>query len=356
MTPEARPNATQATDAHRQMYAMVTGHWISQIVRAAVDLSLADHLTARALTADEVAEREASAPGTIFRLMRACVALGLLTADTERRFHGTPLLATLRKDAPASLRGLALATTLPAQWRAWNEFTASVRKGQTQVVAALGTDFFDYLTKHPAEARDFSEGLTSATSLWIADAAQVIDTTGVTLAVDIGGANGSLLHRLLEANSRLRGIVFDRPSILDDAMAEAERRSITGRTEVMGGDFFQAVPSADLYLLKAILHDWDDERCVTILENCRQAMTAGGRIAIIEMIVGELSDPGPAALIDMNMLAVVPGRERSLAEYDALLAAAGLRRTTVLPTRSPMSVIEAAAAPSARSAPLRCHA
>jgi O-methyltransferase domain/Dimerisation domain len=234
MTTEERPGPTQAADVYRQMYTMVSSHWIPQIVRAAVDLSLADHLAEAALTADEVAQREDSAPGTAFRLMRACVALGLLTADMEGRFHGTPLLETLRKDAPGSLRGLALATTLPAQWLTWNEFTASVRRGRTQVAAALGTDFFDYLAKHPSEARDFSDGLTSASSLWISDSAKVIDTAGVTLAVDIGGANGSLLHLLLEANPRLRGIVFDRGNIVDEALAETARKGLTERTEVGG--------------------------------------------------------------------------------------------------------------------------
>ena len=211
-----------------KLWEMMTGHWAAQVVRAAVDLSLADHLADGGLTAAEVAEREDSAPGTTFRLMRACVVLGLLTADSEGRFRGTPLLEILRKDVPGSLRGLALATTLPAQWLAWNEFTASVRAGRTQAVAALGTDFFDYLEKHPAQARDFSEGLTSAT-LWIGDAAQVIDTTGIDLVVDVGGANGSLLHLLLEGNLSLRGIVFDRPNIVDGAVAETARKGLTER-------------------------------------------------------------------------------------------------------------------------------
>jgi hypothetical protein len=245
---------------------------------------------------------------------------------------------------------------LPGQWLAWNEFTASVRAGRTQAVAALGTDFFEYLEKHPSEARDFSEGLTSTTSLWTSDAARVIDTTGVKLAVDLGGANGALLHLLLEGNPALRGIVFDRPNIVDGAAAEIAQKGLAERIEVVGGDFFQSVPSADLYLLKMILHDWDDERCIKILENCRDAMTPGGRIAVIEMIVGELSDPRPAALMDMNMLAAVPGQERSLAQYDALLSAAGLRRIAVRPTSSAQSVIEAVAAwPTQESAATKKH-
>lgn len=330
-------------DAHQQMSMMVTSHWISQVVRSVVDLSLAEHLAGQGLTADEVAAREGSAPRTTFRLMRACVALGLLTPDEDGRFHGTALLDTLRRDAPGSLRGLALATTLPAQWLAWNQFAASVRTGRTQVGAALGTDFFDYLEHHPAQARDFADGMTSTTSLWAGDAASVIDTAGVQVAVDVGGANGSLLHLLQEADPDLRGVVFDRPGVVEEAVAETERRGLANRTDVVAGDFFESVPSGDLYLLKFILHDWDDERAIKILENCRAAMAPGGRLAVVEILVGELDDPGPGALMDMNMLAIVPGQERSLEEYDALLHAAGLRRTTVTPTSSPQSVIEAVA-------------
>ena len=341
-TTSEKPGAGRAADAYQQMNTMVTSHWTAQVVRAAVDLSLADHLAEGGLTADELSRREDSVRGSTFRLLRACVVLGLLTADNDGRFYSTPLLETLRKDSPGSMRGLALATTLPAQWLAWNEFTASVRTGRTQAAAALGADFFDYLKQHSLQARDFSDGMAATTSLWTSDAANVIDTNGAKVAVDVGGANGSLLHLLLDANPNLRGVVFDLPHVLGEAAIEIARRGHSDRADVIGGDFFVAVPPADLYLLKMILHDWDDDRCVTILENCRKAMTPDGRIAIVEMIVGETSNPGPAALMDMNMLALVPGQERSLGEYDTLLSAAGLRRTAVTSTASGQSVIEAA--------------
>jgi hypothetical protein len=331
-------------DVHGQMTSMMFGHMVSQTVRAAADLSLADHLDTAQLTAGEVAEREGSVPETTFRLMRACVALGLLTADADGRFASTPLLATLKKDEPGSMRGLALATTLPVQWLPWSEFTSSVRMGKSQAGAALGMDFFEYLERHPDQARDFSAGMRSTTALWAADAARAIDTTATELAVDVGGATGSLLSLLQEANPTLRGIVFDRPNIVADAVAEIARKGLSDRTEVIGGDFFESVPSADLYLLKFILHDWDDDRCITILNRCREAMAPGGRIAIVEMVVGEIADPGLGAVIDMNMLAATTGQERSLDEYDALLAVAGLRRIALHATPSPQSVIEAAVA------------
>jgi hypothetical protein len=345
MTSEAtEPAGAVAADAFQQMSAMVTSHWIPQVIRAAIDLRLPEHLADAALTADQVADREGSAPGTTFRLMRACVVIGLLRASGDGHFRGTPLLRTLREDAPGSLRGLALATTLPGQWLAWNAFTASVRKGGTQASRVLGADFFGYLEEHPDEARDFSRGLTSTTALWTSTAAQVIETAGVGLAVDVGGAEGALLHLLLEANPDLRGIVFDRPSVVRGAVEETARRGLSDRTQLIGGDFFSSVPAADLYLVKMIMHDWDDDQCVAILSNIRAAMNPGARVAIIEMLVGEPDDPGPAALMDMNMLAVVSGQERSLAEYDALLSAARLRRVKVVATGSGQSVIESVSA------------
>jgi hypothetical protein len=333
-----------AAAAYQQMWAMLTSHWVSPTVRVAADLSLAEHLADGSLTAAEVAERENSAPHTTFRLMRACVALGLLTADSDGRFSATPLLATLARHTPGSLRDLALGITMPVHWLPWNEILASVRTGRSQVRAALGMDFFEYLQQHPAQARVFSAGMANTTALLAADAARVIDTTNVKVAVDVGGATGSLLHLLQQANPALRGIVFDRPNIIADTADLIARSDFAERTDAVGGDFFESVPSGDLYLLKFILHDWDEQSCITILQRCREAMNPGGRLAIVEMVLGELADPGPGALMDMNMLAASVGQERSLDEYDALLAAADLRRTAVRTTSSPQSVIEAAAA------------
>jgi O-methyltransferase domain len=186
--------------------------------------------------------------------------------------------------------------------------------------------------------------MSSGTSVWALELADLIDTTNVRRAVDIGGANGALLALLQKANPALHGIVFDRPNVADDAKPHIARNGFADRTEVVGGDFFESVPTGDLYLLKFSLHDWDDESCVKILRRCREALEPGGRIAIFELVVDADGDVGLAALMDLNMLALLNGRERSLSEFDALLQRAGLQRTTVLTTNSPHSVIEAVAA------------
>jgi predicted O-methyltransferase YrrM len=332
-------------DPHREMTEMIFGHCISQIVRTAAELSLADHLAAGPLCAQEIAERERTAPGTTFRLMRACAALGLLTTDEAGRFGGTPLLDTLRTEAPRSLRAFAMGVTNRAAWLPWTQFGASVRTGHSQAHNALGMDFFDYLEQHPELAQEFSAGMSSGTSVWAPELAALIDTTNVRRAVDVGGANGALLALLQKANPALQGIVFDRPNIAKDAEQHIARNGFAERTEVVGGDFFDSVPPGDLYLLKFILHDWDDESCVKILRRCREAMEPGGRIAIFEFVVGDDGEDSLSALMDLNMLAVtVNGRERSLEEFDALLHRAGLRRAAVLTADSPQSVIEAVAA------------
>jgi SAM-dependent methyltransferase len=307
-------------------------------------MSLADHLAGGPLTAQQIADREGSAPATTLRLMRACAAFGLVTTDNVGRFHGTALLDTLRTDAPRSLRALVMAVTNSASWLPWINFGASVRSGHSQAHNALGMDFFDYLEQNPSQAREFSAGMSSGTSVWAPELAKLIDTTSVRRAVDIGGANGTLLTLLQKANPALHGVVFDRPNIARDTVAHIARNGFADRTEVVGGDFFKSVPPGDLYLLKFILHDWDDESCVKILRRCREALEPGGRIAIFELVVGDDGKDSLGVLMDLNMLAVANGRERTLPEFDALLQRAGLRRTAVLTADSPQSVIEAVAA------------
>jgi O-methyltransferase/methyltransferase family protein len=330
-------------DVHEQMADMIFGFWVSQAVRAFADLSLADHLANGPLTAAEVAAREDSAPETTFRLMRAGITLGLLTADAEQRFHATTLLDTLRSDAPRSLRGMALGLTNQAHWSPWGEFVESVRQGYSQSGKALGMHVFEYLRHHAAQAQEFTASMEALTSLWALDVAHGIDTTDVNRAVDVGGANGALLRELQQVNPALQGIIFDRPDVAANVVAAIASGDFADRTEVVSGDFFEAVPTGDLYLLKFILHDWNDANCIQILSRCREAMLPGGRIAIVEFLLDDLDDPGVTALMDIDMLAVAGGQERSLAEFDALLSEAGLRRTTVRRSDSPQSVIEAVA-------------
>jgi len=322
---------------HERMADMIFGYWVSQAVAAYAALSVPDHLAGGALTAAEIAQREGAPTDATFRLMRAGLTLGLLTIDEEERFHATALMDTLRTDASGSLRDLALAMTNRSHWLPWGDFATAVRTGQSQVPKILGGNLFEYFQSCPEAADEFTGAMAGLTAMWAPDVVRHLDTTGVKVAVDVGGANGALVRLLQHANPGLRGIVFDRP----DVAAAVEAEFTSDRLDVVGGDFFERVPAADLYLLKFVLHDWDDESCVKILSRCREAMDPGGRIAIIDFLIADGDDPGIAALMDLNMLAMADGKERSLAEFDELLAKAGLRRAALRLPASPQVIIEA---------------
>ena len=322
-------------DAHSQMAGMIFGYWACRTVFAVADLSIADHMANVSLTAAEVAAREGSAPETTHRVMRAAVSLGLLTEETGGRFASTPLLGTLRSDDPRTLRPLVLC--LLGNWLPWHEFVSGIRTGDTPSANAFGGSMFDYLAAHPDEAELFTAAMAGGTAQWGPAIVDAVDTTGVQCAVDIGGANGSLLRMLQRKDPVLQGIIYDRPNVVEHARAVIARDGLTERTRVLGGDFFEAVPPGDLLLLKFILHDWNDDQASTILRNCRKALIPGGRIAVIEMVVG--AENPLAAIFDMNMFIMSAGRERSIEEFDALFAAAGLKRIAMHRTASPQVVI-----------------
>ena len=324
-------------DAYHQMVGTLYDYWACWTTCAIADLSIADHLAGESLTAAEVAARAGSAPETTLRLMRAGVAIGLLTEQADGRFGSTPLLDTLRTDDPRSLRPLVLSQM--GSWLPWDQLAIGIREGSTRSTKAFGgKTIFDYLAQHPDEAERFSAGMSGMTAVWGPAIADAIDTTGVQCAVDVGGAKGSLLQLLQHKNPALSGIVFDRPNVVEHAEAEIARNGFADRTRTVGGSFFESVPTGDLLLLKFILHDWSDEECVKILQKCRDAIAHGGRIAIIDMVVDKANPH--AALTDMVMLMACTGKERTIEEFDALFDAAGLRRTAVHKTGTPQTVIE----------------
>jgi hypothetical protein len=235
-----------------------------------------------------------------------------------------------------------LSFTDPEVLQSWNGFVTAVRNGDRQADGTAEAEFYANLAQNPEAGERFSAAMASATSCWSHNIAEVIDTTNVQCAVDVGGANGTLVRLLQQANPALHAVVFDQPAVIAWAVSDIARSGFSDRTEVVGGDFFTSVPPGDLYLLKFILHNWNDQQCIEILRQCRRAALPGAKIAIIEFIVGDLTDPGRmATLDDLAMFAVLGGRSRSLDEFDGLLTRAGLRRIAVRPTTYPQSVIEA---------------
>jgi hypothetical protein len=335
---ETTPTASGAPSGPAADFAglldMLIGLVRAQVLHGVAALHIADHLADGALTADEVAGREGSQVRATYRLMRAAASLGVLSYEGDRRFRLTGIGQLLRDGVPGSLRAMVLIQAGGAQWQCWSLFPDAVRQGTSQAKRALGADVFDYLGRpeNAGEAALFAAAMADLSALTVAGAVAALDTAGVSTVVDVGGADGQFVLELLAANPGLRGQVLDLPHAVDGAREEAAKRGLSDRFSAVAGDFFTAVPAADLYLVKTVLHDWDDDRAVTILRNCRSAAPEGGRAVIVETVVGDVGTPGDfAALSDMGMLAVTGGIERDLAEFDELFAASGWRRGKTYP-------------------------
>lgn len=321
---------------------LLSGGWVAQTLHAVAALHIADHLAGGALTAEEVAEREGSHPRATYRLMRAACSLGVLTYEGDHRFGLTGRGRILRADVPGSLRNFLLVQTGHAHWQSWGHFPDAVRNGASQTKKALGTDIFEYYAQpeNVEEATLFSRAMGDLSGLVTDGTVAAVDTAGVSTVVDVGGADGHFVLALMEANPGLRGQVLDLPHAVEGARLEGEKRGLSDRFSTVAGDFFTEVPPADLYLLKSVLHDWDDDQCTAILRNCRAAVNEGGRALVVETVIGEMGKPDFATRMDMLMLNMTRGMERDLDEYDALFAAAGWRRSKTHPVGSGYSALE----------------
>jgi len=323
-----------------QMSQMIRAYWISQIVGTFARLGIPDHLAGGPLAAGQLARLITCHPGATQRVMRAATELGLVAPAANARFSLTALGETLQSDLPGSVRNSAIALTAPGHWLPWGQLTEAVRTGQCRTMETLGADLFEYYADNPSEGHSFT-GWMSETSMQVAgEIARVLDTSAAKLVVDIGGASGTLIAALLNRNPALTGTILERPHVLPRAKAAIAERDLSLRCSVVEGDFFVAVPEADIYLLKSIIHDWDDDRSIRILSNCARALRPKGRIVLIERLLPDDDAAGPASLVDLNMLVVLPGRERNLREYADLLARAGLRLDRVISSVTPFSVME----------------
>ncbi|MCW2140779.1 methyltransferase [Actinoplanes cyaneus] len=327
---------------YETVMGFIIGPWLAQSVRAAVDLNLAEHLAEGPRTAAEIAEAEGSDPGATARFLRACASLGLV-ATTGKGFAGTETLAVLHRDAPMSLRDLAASQSTAVTWLTWARIPEAIRSGEAQTDKALGMSFFDYLAAHPDQGALFGAAMASMSAPVIREAVEVIDVSGATTVVDVGGAHGTFALAMLAKHPGLDAIVLDLPHAVPGARAAAAERGLQDRLTAVAGDFFEAVPEGDVLLLKFILHDWADDDAVRILVNCRDAVRPGGRIVITEILIDDQAT-GMAPLMDIAMLATAGSRERTLAEFDDLLTRAGLRRAAVTAVQPPYFVIEAVVA------------
>jgi SAM-dependent methyltransferase len=323
---------------------MIKGYWVSQIVGTLAQLEIADHLARGPLDCDVLADGIGCEPKATYRLLRASEAVGLVSVSPDGRFGLTHLGELLRSNVPGSMRSPAVALTAPGHWLPWGRLAEAVRHGKRQTVAALGHELFDYYAINPSEGSAFTGTMANHSDAIAKEIALVLDTSAVTHVVDIGGASGTIIGALLDANAALLGTILEREDVVPRAEAALAQRGLSSRCRVIEGDFFSNVPEADLYILKSIVHDWDDQQSIKILRNCARALRPNGRVILIEWVVPEHGKPGTAALSDLNMLVLLPGRERTEGQFEELFRASGLRLDRITEIASSMQMIEASPA------------
>lgn len=344
----APSTASMPTHAAR-VRDMIMGFRATRIVHAAACLDLATHLAEGACSASDLATRVGAEAGALRRLMRAMTGLGLLEQRGDDAFALTPLGEALRSDRGGSLRALAVLYGEPWMWQAYGGLLDGVRSGRTPFIEVHGQRFFDFLETRPDAAAVFDAAMSGYSAIEADAVAQACSLLATARhVVDVGGGRGVLLEALLRRHAHLRGTLFDRPPVVDAARPALQRGALASRIDCIAGDFFRRVePSgADVYLLKSIVHDWEDDDAVAVLRSCRAAMASTSRLLIMERLLPEGGSAAgeEALLFDINMLVTAGGRERSLGEYDVLLRSAGLRLAGVRSTACALSILEAVGA------------
>jgi hypothetical protein len=324
---------------HSTMLNLIIGHWVSRLIQVAAQLNIADLLKAGPRTAEDLAKAAHVRAPQLYRVLRALASIGVFSETKNGRFKLTPLAATLQTGVPGSMRTAALMLNSDWQWDAWQKLLEGVASNDVPFVKAHGMSVFEYLEKHPDDLAAFHDSATGLTNPAIAAA---YNFSKFRTLVDVGGSHGALLATILKAHPSLKGVLFDQPSVVAGAKSDRHLADagIAGRCRFESGNFFVSVPArADAYIMKYILHDWDDERCVKILSNCRAAMAKNGRVLVVDSIVPPGNAPGYVKLLDIEML-IIGGRERTKADFSSIFRKSGLKLTRVVATRSPLSIVE----------------
>ncbi len=313
-----------------------------QAVAAACKLDIPDLLADGAKSADEVAAKAGSDAGATYRLMRGLASLGVVERRPDGRFTNTPVGDKLREKAAGGLKDMFKGETDHVHWQSWEHVVDAVKTGLPRPKAVFGVPAFEYYGKNVAEGEQFGRAMENVSNFAAAAVLEAYDFSNVRTIMDVGGGNGSMALLLLRHHPEMKGKVCDLPYIETQAKQSIQSADAGHRCEFIATDFFQSVPKgADLQVLKFILHDWNDDECVRILRNCRESLAPGGKVLLVEMLVPEEIRPDFVMLMDLNMLVMTGGRERTAKEFEKVLNDAGFEMTRVIPTKSPFSLIEA---------------
>ena len=323
------------------MNRMITGYWSTQIIYVAAKLGLADLLEHGPRSADELANATKTHASSLYRLLRALASMGIFADNGRREFELTPLARCLLTNTPGSQRALAIMSG-EEHYKAWGELLYSIETGKIAFDKLYGMPVFDFLSKNVEQAKTFDAAMVGVHGRETAAMTDAYDFSQFGTLADIGGGNGSLLMSVLKKHPTLKGILYDLPGVTERAKSALGEAGLADRCQVVGGSFFESIPSgADAYLMRHIIHDWDDDKSMTILRNVHKAMKENGRLLLIEGVISDDNSPSFGKLLDLTMLTIPGGKERTADEFRELFKASGFELTRIIPTAAEVSVIEA---------------
>jgi hypothetical protein len=328
-------------DIHLKLDKMITGYWISQAIYAAAKFGIADHLKEGPRSVEKLASLSSTHPDALYRLLRALASVEIFAETEPRVFALTPLAELLRSDVPGSKRALALMSG-DEQFQSWSAIDYSIQTGKIAFDKVFGQPIFEYLAAHPEKARIFDAAMVGIHGRESDLITKAYDFRQVKTVADLGGGNGSQLIQILQRDPHLQGILFDLPHVIERARQAIDAAKLIDRCQLVAGSFFESIPEgADLYLMRHIIHDWDDEKSLCILRNCHRAMTPSAKLHLIESVIPPGNAPFGGKLLDLVMLLIPGGKERTEVEYRQLLGKAKFQLERVIPTDSEISIVEA---------------
>jgi hypothetical protein len=327
-----------------QLFQLCLGYIASISLNVVARLSIADQLAQGPAKVEDLAQTVQVQSDALYRVMRALASVGVFRELDHRRFEQTPLSDLLRADHPQSLRPFVVFFPDPLHFRCYSNLMHSVKTGETTAVPTVGRELFDYFRDHPEESAVFNAAMVNLTQAFIPAVLAAYDFSQTRLLVDVGGGHGSVMGAILQKYSQMRGILFDIDHVVSGAAPYLRSLGVADRCQSVAGNFFESVPAGDTYIMKNIIHDWDDKKSIRILKNIGAQLKtqSNGKVLLLEMVLSTGNEPHLGKWADLEMLALPGGRERTEGEYRDLFARAGLRLTRIVPTQGPHSVIEAA--------------
>ena len=327
---------------HTQLLQMISGYWLSQGIYAVAKLGIADLLQEGSHSCTELASATQTNTSALYRLMRALASVGIFSETKPHSFSLTPLGKHLCSDHPKSQRNNAIMLGEPNHYQTWGDLLYCIQTGESAFNHRWGMGVFDYYKSHPDEAEIFEKSMNNFSATEVAAIAPAYDFAEFTTVVDVGGGYGEMLAQLLQQYPHHQGILFDEEYVIAHCQPTLNKYGVEHRCQTISGNFFASVPpGGDAYLLKHILHDWDDERAIIILRNCCRFMPEHGKVLVMELVVPPGDTPSASKMLDLNMLVMCPGgKERTEAEFAELFTQAGLKLTQIVRTEEDICVIE----------------